>query len=72
MSAAMSELGVEVIHAYSPAAKNLIEQLFQTLQDRLLKVLRLAGASNLARPTSSPTLLPWQPGFRFRRFTRQT
>jgi hypothetical protein len=45
---AMSELGVEVIHAHSPAAKGRIERLFQTLQDRLVKELRRAGASTLA------------------------
>jgi len=45
---AMSELGVEVIHAHSPAAKGRIERLFQTLQDRLVKELRLAAASTLA------------------------
>ena len=45
---AMSELGVEVIHAHSPAAKGRVERLFQTLQDRLVKELRLAGASTLA------------------------
>ena len=44
----MSELGVEVIHAHSPAAKGRIERLFQTLQDRLVKELRLTGASTLA------------------------
>jgi hypothetical protein len=44
----MSELGVEVIYAHSPAAKGRIERLFQTLQDRLVKELRLAGASTLA------------------------
>lgn len=46
---AMSELGVEVIHAHSPAAKGRIERLFQTLQDRLVKELRLAGAATLAQ-----------------------
>jgi transposase/transposase-like protein len=44
---AMSELGVEVIHAHSAAAKGRIERLFQTLQDRLVKELRLAKASTL-------------------------
>jgi len=44
---AMHELGVEVIHAHSPAAKGRIERLFQTLQDRLVKELRLARASTL-------------------------
>ncbi len=45
---AMTELGVEVIHAHSPAAKGRIERLFQTLQDRLVKELRLADAATLA------------------------
>ena len=37
-----------MIHAHSPAAKGRIERLFQTLQDRLVKELRLAGAATLA------------------------
>ena len=45
---AMSELGVEVIHAHSPAAKGRVERLFQTLQDRLVKELRLAKAATLS------------------------
>jgi hypothetical protein len=42
---AMHELNVEVIHAYSPEAKGRIERLFKTLQDRLVKELRLEGIS---------------------------
>lgn len=38
---AMEELGVEVIFAMSPEAKGRIERLFDTLQDRLVKELRL-------------------------------
>ncbi len=38
---ALSELGVEVIHAYSPQAKGRIERLFGVLQDRLIKEMRL-------------------------------
>ena len=38
-------LGVEVIHAHSPQAKGRVEKLFKTLQDRLIKELRLAGIS---------------------------
>jgi transposase len=38
---AAKELGVEIIHAYSPQAKGRIERLFKTLQDRLVKELRL-------------------------------
>ncbi|MCI0618419.1 ISNCY family transposase [bacterium] len=40
---ALKELGVEVIHAYSPQAKGRIERLFGVLQDRLVKEMRLAG-----------------------------
>jgi transposase-like protein len=40
---ALDELGVEVIHAHSPQAKGRIERLFGTLQDRLVKEMRLAG-----------------------------
>ncbi len=38
---ALKELGVEIIHAYSPQAKGRIERLFKTLQDRLVKELRI-------------------------------
>src|SRR3990170_8142133 len=38
---ALEELGVIVIHAYSPQAKGRIERLFKTLQDRLIKEMRL-------------------------------
>lgn len=40
---ALKELGVRVIHAHSPQAKGRIERLFLTLQDRLVKEMRLAG-----------------------------
>ena len=40
---ALSELGVQVIHANSPQAKGRVERLFGTFQDRLVKELRLAG-----------------------------
>lgn len=46
---AMSELGVEVIHAHSPAAKGRIERLFGILQDRLVKEMRLARVASLAQ-----------------------
>ena len=44
---ALKELGVKVIHANSAPAKGRIERLFRTLQDRLVKELRLAGARTL-------------------------
>ena len=42
---AMNELGIEVICAHSPQAKGRIERLFNTLQDRLVKELRLQNIS---------------------------
>jgi hypothetical protein len=39
----LSELSIDVIHAHSPQAKGRIERLFSTLQDRLVKEMRLAG-----------------------------
>lgn len=42
---ALKELNVELIHAYSPQAKGRVERLFATLQDRLVKELRLRGIS---------------------------
>lgn len=44
---ALKELGVKVIHANSAPAKGRIERLFRTLQDRLVKELRLANAKTL-------------------------
>ena len=44
---AMEEIGVEVIHANSPQAKGRIERLFKTLQDRLVKEMRLKSISSM-------------------------
>src|SRR6266851_6126698 len=44
---ALSELGITWIAAQSPQAKGRIERLFKTLQDRLVKELRLAGIATL-------------------------
>ena len=38
---AMQELNIGIIHAHSPQAKGRVERLFKTLQDRLIKELRL-------------------------------
>ncbi len=46
---ALNELGLEWIAAHSPQAKGRIERLFETLQDRLVKVRRLAGIDSIAR-----------------------
>lgn len=44
---ALSELGVELIHAHSPQAKGRIERLFGTFQDRLIKEMRLEGIKTI-------------------------
>jgi transposase len=43
----LDELGIELIAARSPQAKGRVERLWGTLQDRLVKALRKAGASTL-------------------------
>jgi len=45
----LNELNVKAIFAKSPQAKGRIERSFETLQDRLVKELRLAGVSSLER-----------------------
>ena len=44
---AMSELGVQMIHARSPQAKGRVERANRTLQDRLIKEMRLAKISSI-------------------------
>ena len=48
MGRAFRELGIEWIAAHSPQAKGRIERCFGTLQDRLVKGLRKAGAETQA------------------------
>lgn len=43
---AMAELGIGVMTADSPQAKGRVERLFHTLQDRLVKELRLASIAD--------------------------
>ena len=45
---AMRELNIEPITAHSSEAKGRVERLFHTLQDRLIKELRLANISTVA------------------------
>lgn len=45
---ALGRLGITGIQALTPQAKGRVERLFQTLQDRLVKALRLAGINDLA------------------------
>jgi hypothetical protein len=44
---ALARLGIEHIPAYSPEARGRSERLFGTLQDRLIKELKLAGIDDI-------------------------
>jgi len=44
---ALKELDIEIIHARSPQAKGRVERSNGTLQDRLIKEMRLAGISSI-------------------------
>ncbi|MBU4124528.1 MAG: ISNCY family transposase [Nanoarchaeota archaeon] len=46
---AMGQLGIEPITAHSPQAKGRVERLFNTLQDRLVKEMRLAGIKTITQ-----------------------
>jgi transposase len=54
---AARELGIECIHANSPQAKGRVERANQTLQDRLVKEMRLTGIADIASANA------WLPGF---------
>ncbi|MHB1697465.1 MAG: ISNCY family transposase [bacterium] len=44
---ALEEIGIELMHANTPQAKGRIERLFGTLQDRLVKEMRLKNISDI-------------------------
>ena len=54
---AMAELAIGAICADSPQAKGRVERAFGTLQDRLVKALRLASISTMEAANA------WLPGF---------
>lgn len=58
---AMGELGTRLIFANSPQAKGRIERLFQTLQDRLVKEMRLLKINTVsdANIFLKETFIPW-------------
>lgn len=65
---ALAELNIDILCADTPQAKGLVERAFGTLQDRLVKELRLAGLSTPAAANA------WLPGFMAdynRRFGRE-
>jgi hypothetical protein len=47
LHSAMQELGIEIICANTPQAKGRVERVNQTLQDRLVKQMRLRGICNI-------------------------
>lgn len=63
----LAELGIEVIHANSPQAKGRVERLFKTLQDRLVREMRLLGIKSVAE--ASAFLESYLPRYN-RRFAR--
>ena len=54
---ALVALNIDIICANSPQANGRVERAFGTLQDRLVKELRLAGVSTIAAANA------WLPGF---------
>jgi hypothetical protein len=54
---ALAALNIDIICANSPQAKGRIERAFGTLQDRMVKELRLAGISSIAAANA------WVPEF---------
>jgi transposase len=65
---ALGELGVELLPAHSPQAKGRVERLFKTLQDRLVKELRLAGIATIE--AANRFVAEWLPIYN-RRFAVQ-
>lgn len=65
---ALAELGVTVIHAHSPQATGRVERLFKTLQDRLVKDLRLASIVTIE--AANQFMETWLPHYN-RRFAVQ-
>ena len=49
---ALLQLHIEPICAHSPQAKGRVERLFQTLQDRMCKAMRLQGIDNIEQANS--------------------
>lgn len=61
---ALKEIGATLILARSPQAKGRVERLFETLQDRLIKELNLAGVTTIE--AGNAFLRSWIPGFNVR------
>ena len=63
----VAELGIAVIHANSPQAKGRVERLFKTLQDRLVREMRLARIASVAEANAFLQRYLPQYNRRFRR-----
>ena len=61
---AMKELGTNLICANTPQAKGRVERLFETLQDRLVKEMRLANINTIedANRFLKEKFIPWYNG----------
>ena len=59
----VERLGIGLINALTPQAKGRVERANQTLQDRLVKEMRLRNISSSVAPTPRPTFtaLPGTP-----------
>jgi len=58
---AIAELNIELITAYSPQAKGRVERIFGTLQDRLVKEMRLRNISTIEQTNLflQREFIPW-------------
>jgi hypothetical protein len=63
----LAELKIDVIHANSPQAKGRVERLFKTLQDRLVREMRLVGIKSVKE--ANEFLTTYLPKYN-RRFTK--
>jgi hypothetical protein len=63
----LAALGIDVIHANSPQAKGRVERLFRTLQDRLVREMRLVGITSVAEANAFLTRYLPTYNRRFRR-----
>lgn len=64
----LAGLAIEVIHANSPQAKGRVERLFKTLQDRLVREMRLLGIKNTLE--ANEFLMTYLPKYN-RRFKKE-
>jgi len=69
---AARQLGIEPIQALTPQAKGRVERAFQTLQDRWVKALRLAGCCSLEQANEVLPRLAEQYNRRFAKTPRQS